>query len=79
MDYKLPLFVDYSNKVIVITGAGGVLCSEMAKAFALCHAKVALLDLHYSAAEAKAEEKSKPTSANEELAKEKEEMKKEKE
>ena len=56
MDYKLPLFVDYSNKVIVITGAGGVLCSEMAKAFALCHAKVALLDLHYSAAEAKAEE-----------------------
>lgn len=56
MDNKLPLFVDYSNKVVVITGAGGVLCSEMARAFALCQAKVCLLDLHLSSAEAKAEE-----------------------
>ena len=56
MEKNLPLYVDYTDKVVVITGAGGVLCSEMARAFALCHAKVALLDLHLSAAEAKAEE-----------------------
>ena len=52
----LPFQVDYTDKVVVITGAGGVLCSKMAEAFALCHAKVALLDLHLEAAEAKAQE-----------------------
>ena len=30
----LPLKVDFSGKVVVVTGAGGVLCGTMAKAFA---------------------------------------------
>ena len=33
---------DLTGKVAVVTGAGGVLCSEMAKALAACGAKVAL-------------------------------------
>ena len=42
---KLPIQVnDLKNKVTVITGAGGVLCSMMAKALASAGAKVALLD-----------------------------------
>ena len=42
---KLPIQVnDLKNKVAVITGAGGVLCSMMAKALASAGAKVALLD-----------------------------------
>ena len=53
---NLPLFVDFKDKVVVVTGAGGVLCSEMAKAFALCNAKVALLDLRLESASAKAKE-----------------------
>ena len=42
---KLPLNVDLSGKVAVVTGGGGVLCSEFAKALALSGAKVAVLDL----------------------------------
>lgn len=34
---------DFSEKVAVVTGAGGVLCSLMCKALAACGAKVALL------------------------------------
>ena len=30
----LPLNIDFSGKVVVVTGAGGVLCGTMAKAFA---------------------------------------------
>lgn len=41
----LPLYVDLSEKVAVVTGGGGVLCSEFAKALALSGAKVAILDL----------------------------------
>lgn len=41
---QLPLIVDLTDKVVVITGAGGVICSELAKAFAASGAKVALLD-----------------------------------
>lgn len=37
---------DLKNKIIVITGAGGVLCSEFAKEVAQCGAKVALLDIN---------------------------------
>ena len=48
---KLPFNVDLSDKVIAITGAGGIICSEMAKALAECGAKVALLDINYDAAE----------------------------
>ena len=41
---ELPLHVDFSGKVVVITGAGGVLCSTMAQAFAQAGAKVAALN-----------------------------------
>ena len=41
---KLPFEIDYSNKIVVVTGAGGVLCSLISKAFAKANAKVALLD-----------------------------------
>ncbi len=40
-----------AGKVIVITGAGGVLCSTMAKALANAGAKVAALDISDAAAE----------------------------
>jgi NAD(P)-dependent dehydrogenase (short-subunit alcohol dehydrogenase family) len=48
---KLPFQVDLSDKVAVITGAGGVLMSEFARALAACGAKVALLDINAEAAE----------------------------
>ena len=47
----LPFQVDLSDKVAVITGAGGVLMSEFARALAACGAKVALLDINAEAAE----------------------------
>lgn len=43
---KLPLNVSFAGKVVVITGAGGVLCGTMARAFAQAGAKVAALDLN---------------------------------
>ena len=52
MDYS----IDIKDKVVVITGAGGVLCGEFAKLIADQGAKVALLDLNEEAAKAKAEE-----------------------
>ena len=48
---KLPLKVDLSGKVAVVTGAGGVLCGMFAKALAASGAKVAVLDLNETAAE----------------------------
>ena len=45
-----------TNKVIVLTGGGGVLCSAMAKALASEGAKIALLDLNEQAASAVADE-----------------------
>ena len=33
---KLPFTVNLTDKIAVVTGAGGVLCSEMAKALAAC-------------------------------------------
>ena len=45
----LPLNVDYSGKVVVITGAGGLICGAMARAFAQSGAKVAALDLNVDA------------------------------
>lgn len=53
---NLPFKVDLNNQVAVITGAGGILCSEMAKALALCGAKVAVADKALSAAEQVADE-----------------------
>ncbi len=52
---KLPFTIDLDNKVAVITGAGGVLCSQFAEAVAACGAKVALLDLNEKAAQDTAE------------------------
>ena len=46
---KLPFNIDLKDKVVIITGAGGVLCSTFAKALALCKAKVALLDINKEA------------------------------
>jgi NAD(P)-dependent dehydrogenase (short-subunit alcohol dehydrogenase family) len=43
---NLPLKIDYTGKVVAITGAGGLICGAMAKAFAACGAKVAALDLN---------------------------------
>ena len=55
----LPFFVDLKGKVVVITGAGGVICSELAKAIGLCGAKVAYVDWNLEAAQAKADEATK--------------------
>lgn len=41
---------DIQGKVVVITGGGGVLCGEMARALARAGAKVAVLDLFEAAA-----------------------------
>ena len=46
---NLPLNVDFTGKVVVITGAGGVLCGDMARAYAQAGAKVAALDLNEEA------------------------------
>ena len=53
---KLPFNVDLTNKVVAITGAGGIICGEFAKALAECGAKVALLDINYDAAKKMADE-----------------------
>lgn len=53
---KLPLNIDLKDKVVVVTGAGGVLCSMFAKAVAACGAKVALLDINLEAAQKFADE-----------------------
>ncbi|RPA55951.1 SDR family NAD(P)-dependent oxidoreductase [Aerococcus agrisoli] len=47
---------DFSGKTVVLTGAGGVLVSKFAEAFALAGANVALLDLNGEAAQARADE-----------------------
>lgn len=52
----IPFNVDLSNKVVAITGAGGIICSEFARALAKCGAKVALLDINYDAAKKYADE-----------------------
>ena len=46
---NLPLNIDFSGKVVVVTGAGGLICGAMAKAFAVSGAKVAALDLNEDA------------------------------
>lgn len=53
---KVPFKVDLSGKVVAITGAGGVICSEFARALAECGAKVALLDINFDAAKKYADE-----------------------
>ncbi len=51
-----PINTDLSGKVAVVTGAGGVICSMLAKSLAVAGAKVALLDLNEEAAKKYAEE-----------------------
>ena len=46
---NLPLHHDFTGKVVVVTGAGGVLCGDMARAYAMAGAKVAALDLNEDA------------------------------
>ena len=53
---KNVLNTDLSGKVAVVTGAGGVLCSNFAKVLARAGAKVALLDLNEEAAKVFADE-----------------------
>lgn len=53
---KLPFVIDLSNKVAVVTGGGGILCSNFAKVIAECGAKVAVLDLNGDAANKVADE-----------------------
>lgn len=53
---NLPLNIDFTNKVVVITGAGGVICGTMARAFAQAGAKVAALDLNEEAVQKLADE-----------------------
>ncbi|MCH3909555.1 MAG: SDR family oxidoreductase [Bacilli bacterium] len=52
----LPLQCDFSGKVAVVTGAGGVICSMLAEALSAAGAKVALLDLNEEKADAYAQE-----------------------
>lgn len=54
--YNVPFNVVLNDKVAVITGAGGIICGEFAKALAQCGAKVALLDINYDAAKKNAGE-----------------------
>ncbi len=53
---SLPNFNDMAGKVAVVTGGGGILCADMAKALAEAGAKVAILDLKLEAAEGVAAE-----------------------
>lgn len=53
---NLPLHIDFSGKVVVVTGAGGLICGAMARAFAQSGARVAALDLNEDAVKALANE-----------------------
>lgn len=53
---NLPLNIDFSGKVVVITGAGGVICGTMARAFAQAGAKVAAINRSSAAIEKMAAE-----------------------
>ncbi len=53
---KIPFSIDLSGKTVAITGAGGIICGEFARALATQGANVALLDINYDAAEKIADE-----------------------
>ncbi len=48
---KTPISIDLKDKVCVVTGGGGVLCSAFARALAANGAKVAVMDLRKEAAD----------------------------
>ncbi len=52
----LPLNIDFKDKVVVVTGAGGLICGAMARAFAQSGARVAALDLNEEAVKKLADE-----------------------
>ncbi len=52
----LPINIDYKDKVVVVTGAGGLICGAMARAFAQSGAKVAALDINEDAVKKLADE-----------------------
>lgn len=52
----LSMNVDFTGKVVVVTGAGGLICGTMARAFAQLGAKVAALDLNEEAVKKLADE-----------------------
>ena len=52
---KLPYQIDLFDKVVVVTGGGGILMAEFGRALAQCGAKVALLDINEKAAQEVAE------------------------
>ncbi|HTY86245.1 MAG TPA: SDR family NAD(P)-dependent oxidoreductase, partial [Candidatus Acidoferrum sp.] len=49
---NVPFQVDLKGQVALVTGGGGVLCSTMSRALAVCGAKIAVADLKQEAAEA---------------------------
>lgn len=49
---KNPINTNLKGKVAVVTGAGGIICSMLAKSLAVAGAKVALLDLNEDKAKA---------------------------
>ena len=53
---ELPIQIDYTGKVVVVTGAGGLICGTIARAFAQSGAKVAALDLNEEAVKKLADE-----------------------
>ncbi len=53
---KIPFNIDLENKIAVVTGGGGILCSAFAKALAQCGAKTAILDLNKEKADIVADE-----------------------
>ncbi len=53
---KLPFYIDLSDKIVAVTGAGGVLMSEFCRALTECGARVALLDINAEAVDALAAE-----------------------
>lgn len=53
---EIPFQIDIKNKVVVVTGGAGVLCSTFSKALARCGAKIAILDIKKEQADEVAEE-----------------------
>ncbi len=53
---KLPFEIDLKDKVVAVTGGGGILCASFAKAIAKTGAAVAVLDLNEAAAKVVADD-----------------------